>query len=470
MNETAATNKISLVEILASLSHALDLTSGQPMGHSQRTCLIALRIGSLVGLSEREMNSLHLATLMKDAGCSSNAARMVEIFGSDDLHAKRMSKVTDWTNLADAAKYVCNHAFPESPLLLRAVRILKIITHKSECSEQVAQSRCDRGSQIALNIGLGQDAALCIQHLDEHWDGNGIPRQVKGDKISLLGRIVCLSQTLEVFSKTFDLSTAYQMLRKRSGSWFDPSLVKVALSFEKDAAFWNSVENSALEALLAINFVGAPVSVNEARIDAICMAFAQIVDAKSTFTAQHSFRVSGYAVEIAEKMGLEAGRIAEIRRAGLLHDLGKLGVSNTILDKKASLTPAEWEVIRKHPLYTHEILKHIKGFSRINQIASAHHERLDGKGYYLGMKGSEIDLDMRILAVADVFDSLSATRPYRAAINLEDVFKILKREEGVALDSTCIPTLREIFTGSRSTKLMKISTIPVRTFQHDLAA
>ncbi len=95
MNETAATNKISLVEILASLSHALDLTSGQPMGHSQRTCLIALRIGSLVGLSEREMNSLHLATLMKDAGCSSNAARMVEIFGSDDLHAKRMSKVTD---------------------------------------------------------------------------------------------------------------------------------------------------------------------------------------------------------------------------------------------------------------------------------------------------------------------------------------------------------------------------------------
>ena len=390
-------------------------------------------------------NSLYLALLIKDAGCSSNAAKMAEIFGSDDIAAKRMSKVTDWTNLADAARYVCAHSAPDSPLLARAARILHIISHKTECSEKVAEARCFRGAQIALNIGLDENAAACIRHLDEHWDGQGIPRHLKGDQISLLGRIACLSQTLEVFTKTFDVATGYQMLKKRSGSWFDPELVQAARAFEKDHDFWRNVHHNTRESLLRHDFEQTAIAVSEARIDAICVAFAQIVDAKSPFTAEHSFRVSAYAAEIAVNLGLSKESVSLIRRAGLLHDLGKLGVSNMILDKTSPLTEEEWETVRRHPKYTHEILKPIKGFARINQIASAHHERLDGRGYYLGLTGAELDIEMRILAVADVFDALSAARPYREALPLERVFATLKRDDGTALDSSCIRALHSLY-------------------------
>jgi HD-GYP domain-containing protein (c-di-GMP phosphodiesterase class II) len=441
---------ISLAEVLSSLSYALDLTSGQPMGHAQRTCLIGLRLADLLNVPADARNSLYYALLMKDSGCSANAARMAEIFGSDDISAKQVSKITDWSNLLEAARYAAAHTLPGSSLLARARRLLHIVSHKEETTDALMLSRCDRGAQIALNLGLGEEAAECIRNLDEHWDGKGGPAHRKGDAIPLLSRIACLAQTLEVFAKTFDIPTAYEILRKRSGKWFDPEVVRAACSFEDDQAFWEDVFRNTQTALLALDMRAAIEAASESRIDAICDAFAQIVDAKSPFTAQHSSRVSIYAVLIGSALGLPEARLTLLRRAGLLHDLGKLGVSNTILDKPGKPTDEEWNAIREHPRYTFEILKPIHGFARINEIAAAHHERLDGSGYYLGLNADQLDLDMRILAVADVFDALSAERPYRSALPLDAAFAILRKDEGIGLDSRCIAALRDIYQGHSS--------------------
>jgi HD-GYP domain-containing protein (c-di-GMP phosphodiesterase class II) len=438
-----------LAEVLASLSYALDLTGGQPMGHAQRSCLIGMRIGKELGLPEAQLTSLYHALLMKDLGCSSNAARMYEIFGSDDIAAKRVSKVTDWSNLADAAKYAAAHSLPNGSLLARAQRFLHIATHQAETSQALMQARCDRGAQIALAIGLGEDAADCIRHLDEHWDGRGAPRQVRGEAIPLLGRIACLAQTLDVFAASFSVEVAYEVARKRSGKWFDPRVVRAAQVFRQDAEFWQTTRGNPREALLTLDCRATVEAATEARIDAVCDAFAQVVDAKSSFTAEHSSRVCGYAVKIAQEMGIEGGRLTTLRRAALLHDVGKLAVSNAILDKPGMPTEEEWILIRRHPYHTQQILGRISGFERLTEIAAAHHERLNGTGYFAGRDGSSLDLDMRILSVADVFDALSAARPYRGALPLEEVFRILDRDAGVALDGDCIAALKTMNHSAR---------------------
>ena len=442
MQQLQADTYLSLADILASLSYALDLTSGQTMGHSQRTCLIGMRIAQEMGLPDHQQASLYHALLMKDAGCSSNAARMAEIFGSDDISAKRMTKITDWSNLLEAAKYVAAHTLPDKSLLVRARRMLHIVTHKVESSDGVMQTRCERGAQIALDIGLGETAAETIRNLDEHWDGQGGPYHLKGEAIPLLGRIACLAQTLEVFVRTFDLKTGFDVLQKRSGKWFDPELVRVAKTLQPQLEFWQSVQERPKEALLALEVRPAVERATEERIDAICHAFAQIVDAKSPFTAQHSFRVRDYAVEIGQEMGIMGVRLTTLRRAALLHDLGKLAISNTILDKPDRLTEEEWQTVRQHPFHTVKILQNIRGFERLTEIAGAHHERLDGKGYHLGLTAEQLDLDMRILAAADVFDALTAERPYRSALPLKEVYRIMDRDAGLGLDEECIAVLK----------------------------
>jgi len=429
---------LSLAEILSSLSYALDLTSGQVPGHTERACLLGMRMGATLGLDEAAMNSLYHALLMKDAGCSSSAARMFEIYGGDDIRANHAAKVVDWSHVVEAVRYAAAHALPESGLLARARRMLKI-AGMGGVTDKLMESRCSRGAEIALSLGLGALSAECIRYLDEHWDGQGAPYHLRGEQIPVLARIACLAQTLEVFSTTFGLDPAYEMLRARAGRWFDPEMVRVADSFRRDDAFWYSVRESPHATLLGLDIEAAAQPATEERLDAVCGAFARIVDAKSHFTGEHSSRVCAVTLEIADGLGITGPRRTTLRRAALLHDIGKLAVPNTILDKSAKLTDAEWDCVRRHPYYTQQVLSQITGFERLTEIAAAHHERLDGRGYFRGLGAEDLDLDMRVIAVADVFDALSADRPYRGALPPDEVFAILGRE---ALDPDCVAVLK----------------------------
>jgi HD-GYP domain-containing protein (c-di-GMP phosphodiesterase class II) len=436
---------LNFSQVLSSLSYALDLTSGYSMGHAQRSCLIGMRIAAEIGLSTALKTDLYFALLLKDSGCSSNAARMYEIFGGDDIASKSLSRVTDWDKLAEVVKYVANVSLPKHSLLARARKMLNVAVHGEGTTNELSHTRCSRGAQIALSLGMGAESAACISALEERWDGAGSPYHLKHTEIPLLSRIASLSQNIEVFFQTFDLATAYEIVGKRSGRWFDPELVKVALSFQDDDKFWSTVRENPAEALKQVDCEAVFHQATESRINAVCDAFASIVDAKSPFTGQHSTRVCQYSMEIAAAQGLSGTRLTTLRRASLLHDIGKLGVSNAILDKPSKLNPDEWIAVKRHPYYSAKILGGIDGFSRIAHIAAAHHERLDGKGYFQGLTGDQMDLDMRIVAVADVFDALHARRPYRDALPYEEVFRILDRDSGTALDSSCIDSLKLMY-------------------------
>jgi HD-GYP domain-containing protein (c-di-GMP phosphodiesterase class II) len=206
-------------------------------------------------------------------------------------------------------------------------------------------------------------------------------------------------------------------------------------AIENDEKMWTSLatRESALALVKELD-PGRSIVVDEGRLDSICEAFGEIIDAKSPYTQRHSKGVAEAAVSMATALGLSGGEITMCRRAALLHDLGKLGVLNTILDKPSKLDAHEWDIIRMHPFNTHNILDRIPHFQEIAFIASSHHEKLDGSGYHRGISGEELPLAARIMAVADIFDALGSARPYRKALETEEVdascYEALKQSLG----------------------------------------
>ncbi|MEO8688307.1 MAG: HD domain-containing phosphohydrolase [Solirubrobacteraceae bacterium] len=440
MKQDAGSMRLS--EVVGALSYALDLTEGEPPGHAVRSCLIGMRLAQELGLDATTRSDLFYALLLKDAGCSANSARMAALFGADDQIVKRTSKRVDWSGKLPAFMWSLRTAAPDGSLRERGRR-LKAIKDEGEVTRRLMEARCERGAQIALLIGLGTGTAEAIRALDEHWDGHGQPRGLQGEEIPLLARVVCLAQTVEIFHAAGGVRGAWGMARRRSGGWFDPALVDTLGLCLRDVAFWETLPDADAAAWEPEDRL---LRADESRLDRIAFAFAGVVDAKSPWTYQHSDRASMIAASLATMLGIDAAGVTGLRRAGLLHDIGKLAVSNRILDKAHGLSAAEAAIIREHPIVTAQILERVPGFRHLAPLASAHHERLDGGGYPHGLTAGELDLPMRILAVADVYEAVTSERPYRRAMSSERALAILRAEAPARLDAAAVTALGDLIS------------------------
>jgi putative nucleotidyltransferase with HDIG domain len=422
--------ELRLSEVLGALSYALDITEGQPLGHSVRTCLIGMRLAEELGLPDEERSALFYALLLKDLGCSSNAAKVTALFGTDDIAAKRALKLVDWSRYVHAGAYAFRTAGRDA-WLRNVVRAAKA---GPEGARELTQIRCDRGAEIAYMLELPDGAAEAIRALDEHWDGGGNPAGLRGAAIPLPARILGLAQTVEVFFSAQGLPAALRMAKRRSGRWFDPALVHVLLRLRDDSAFWGAVAGSQTDAQVALAEPHDQVLVaDDDRLDRIAEGFARVIDAKSPYTFRHSSRVAEIAVAIGSQLGFDALALRDLRRAALLHDIGKLGVSNTILDKPGKLTDEEFARIKRHPDYTERILGRIGQFAELTEVAASHHEKLDGTGYHRSLTRRQMSLPARALAVADIYEAMTAHRPYRDAMAPETALGLIARDVPHAL-------------------------------------
>lgn len=435
---------VRLSEVVSALSYALDITEGQAEGHAVRSCVIGMRIGQILGLGEVERSDLFYALLLKDLGCSSNAARLCNLFGADDLQLKQAHKLNDWTNPKASASYAMSYV-PGGSAIAKAWQVLVLAVKGRGSGREMVETRCERGADIARMLDLSNATQVAIRSLDEHWDGHGLPSGLSGDGIPLLARICCLAQTVEVFLAAHGQPAAYEMARSRSGTWFDPALVDALESFEFDASFWASLRQQDARALAAVLEPKDRIIVADAsRIDNVAEAFARVIDAKSPYTGQHSGGVARIAIGMANHAGVPREERTLLRRAALLHDIGKLGVSNLILDKPDKLTEPEMALMRQHPRYTDAILGRVRAFRDVASVAARHHERLDGRGYHSGLPGDKLSRLDRMLAVADVCEALSATRPYRAALPPQEVRKIIRAQAGTGLCAEAVEMLEGV--------------------------
>ena len=345
-----AAGAVRLSEVVSALSYALDITEGQSMGHAVRTTMIGMRIGRILGLSDEQRSALFYGLLLKDLGCSSNAARLTSLFGADDRLLKHAHKLTDWSASTQSARYAFKYSMPGRSRAAKAWHALMMGVREKGSGREMMQTRCERGADIARMLGLPKGAAEAIRGLDEHWDGNGMPYGMRGSATPILGRIASLAQTVEVFANAFDVRTAYEMAHARRGRWFDPVLVDCLDAFQLDAGFWaNLREADTLTAVRALEPADHVVHVDEERLDVVAQAFAHVIDAKSPFTATHSQNVAAIAVAAGDELGIEGSDRRMLKRAALLHDIGKL-VSNQHLDRRRARRGRE-ETCDSHPLH-----------------------------------------------------------------------------------------------------------------------
>jgi len=387
---------ISLSEVISALSYALDLTEGSVRGHALRSCLIGMRIGQEIGLGPEQMGALYYALLLKDVAGTNFASEL---------------------DLIDASR------------------------------------RAGRAANIMRKLGMGELAAEAVRCVDERWDGGGIPDRLKGEEIPLLARICSVARHLDIFASVRGVHGAMDTVLDRSGTWFDPGLVKTARSLDARGILWvhcqwGDDQPETRWAVLGLD-PGRREHLEAAEIDRVCEAFADVVDAKSHYTFSHSMGVADAAEGIAQRMGLAPDRVQLVRRAALLHDIGKLSVSNAILDKIGTLDAREWRTVRQHPGYTRRILERIAPFRELAVIAGQHHEKLDGSGYPHQLTARDLSVEARIVAVADIYGALSEDRPYRMGLEFNQIVPIMRDLAPLKLDSGCVEALVEIVTNHR---------------------
>jgi putative nucleotidyltransferase with HDIG domain len=436
------TKAIRSAELLSALSHALDLTEGQPQGHCTRVCWIGTHIGKAINLSAAELSDLYYTLLLKDLGCSSNAARICQLYLVDDLTFKADFKLIDGS-LSQALRFVLSHTGLKSGMAERFRAVVNIMKNGGEISRELIEARCHRGADIARQMGFSDRVANAIQSLDEHWDGRGKPEGIAARKIPTAAQIALMAQVADVFHMSAGKDAAIREIENRAGTWFAPDLVEVFVSLADWDGLWEPLASPQLQSHVISLEPGELIRIaSEDDLDRVAKGFAMVIDSKSPFTRGHSDRVALFTDMIAEELGQSAEHRRWLGRAALLHDIGKLAISNSILDKPAKLTDEEFATIKTHPVYSADILRGVSAFADMADIAGHHHERLDGKGYPHGLKGDQINLDTRIVTTADVFDALTADRPYRKAMTPVEAFAIMDKDIGTAFDPTCLAALK----------------------------
>ncbi len=440
INQTVPGLKLS--ELISALSHALDITEGQPEGHCIRCCWIGMHIGREMHLPEDQLWNLYYTLLLKDLGCSSNAARICELYLTDDLQFKRDFK-TVGDSLPQVLHFVLKHTGLKAGLAERFRSVLTILRDGRNIAQELIATRCQRGAEIARLLRFSEDVAQGIYSLDEHFNGQGRPDGLQADTIPMFSRIALLAQVIDVFQIADGAEAALNEIRERSGVWFDPLLVDAFERVAEKEEFWFALRADDITSrVVALEPRSYEVPLDDDYLDDIAAAFGQVVDSKSPYTSGHSARVALYTDLIAEALELSPERRRWLKRGALLHDVGKLGVSNSVLDKAGKLDISEWDEVKLHASYTETILSRISAFSELAKVSAAHHEKLDGTGYPRGLSAEHITLETRIITTADIFDAITAERPYRGATPIPKTLEIMAESLHTAIDERCFEALK----------------------------
>ncbi len=383
--------KVTLFDLILCLSTSMDLVSTKLVNHHKQVAYIASSIAMEMSLDKSIQHSLVLAGALHDIGALSYRDR---------------------------------------------IRILDFDVVNSE-------KHTILGSQLIKSFEPLAFLSDIIRYHHLNWKRENEYGYIDDD-IIMQGSILHLSDRVAVsIDKNKNIKNRIHFIKERikgnSGKLFSPKIVDAFLQLATKEEFWTDLQSESIDHILKNRVTNGDIILGLEQLKELSGFFSRIIDFRSSFTATHSSGVAATAKLLSIFLGFSHRDSDIIAIAGNLHDLGKLAVPNEILEKPGALNAKEFEVMRKHALYTYNILNHIEGFDIINSWASLHHERINGTGYPFGLKGDEISLGTRIMAVCDVFTALAEDRPYRKGMKKEEIIIILnKMAERLDLDSELV--------------------------------
>jgi HD-GYP domain-containing protein (c-di-GMP phosphodiesterase class II) len=411
-------------ELLGALSLAIDLGTGQPQMWVMQCCLVGMRFAQSLGLTVPERREVYNLSLLRHLGCTAASSRVAALFGSEmNLQG---SFLLDSKDTLRALAYMVKVAGQGESMPNRARYIANILAAGPGAKDEDDRMHCEVAVQLARRMNMD---ACTLDHLNqvyERWDGCGVPNGLKGEAIALPVRVVQLAEVAVTAWIAGGLDLVEKLSRVHAGRIHDPALVESFCRVAPD--LFAALDLPSLwDALLAAEPV-EPACLSGQQLDEALTAAADFADLKSPYFIGHSRRVAELAARSAEVCSLPASDVLKVRRAGWVHDVGRVGVSSAIWNKPGPLNDAEWERVRLHPHYTARIFARSPALESLGALAALHHERLDGSGYPRQWPAAMLSPAARMLAAANTYCALTEARPHRPAQTSDQAAAVLRRE------------------------------------------
>jgi HD-GYP domain-containing protein (c-di-GMP phosphodiesterase class II) len=402
---------LRLADLLAALSVATDLGMGQEPEKAVRTCLVATQLARAMDLPDPEVRDVFYTALLKHLGCTAPSHETAYLLGDDLAGTPR----TERTDIASRREMLALTAAVGKGMGVHRVRYLvRTLAAGKQAGRAISRAVCEVGALMAERLRLGAGVRTGLFHSLERWDGRGEAHGLAGEDLSLPARVSAVAAQAVIFERLGGPDAAVEMVRRRAGGWFDPA-VAACLERVGPALLRRLAEADVWTEVLAVE--PRPVRrIAQAELDEVGQVFADMVDLLTPFTLGHSTGVAELAGEAAGCLRLPAGAVGMVRRAALLHDLGRVAVSSHVWERPGALTAAQREQVRLHPYHSERILTRSAVLQPLARIAGMHHERQDGSGYHHGAAGAQVPVEARLLAVADAYQAMTQDRPYRAAL------------------------------------------------------
>jgi HD-GYP domain-containing protein (c-di-GMP phosphodiesterase class II) len=435
---------LRLADLLAALSVATDLGMGQEPEKAMRGCLVATRLARATDLPEDEVRDVFYTTLLQHVGCTAFAHETAPLFG-DDLAVVAQAERTDAASRRETLAFMA--AVGRGTGVHRLGHLARTVT----AGKEIARAVCEVGALMADRLRLGLGVRLGLLHSMERWDGRGEAQGLAADEIALPARFSAVATQAVIFDRLGGADAAVAMVRRRAGGWFDPALAEAfgrvgreLLGRLAEVDLWTEVLEAEPQPARRVPRTG---------VEEVAHAFADMVDLMTPFTLGHSAGVARLVGESAGPLGVSADDADLLRRAALLHDLGRVAISGAVWERPGALTSTQWEQVRLHPYHTERILARSPVLEPAARIAGMHHERQDGSGYHHGASGAEVPAGARLLAAADAYQAMTQDRPYRAALAPEAAARELEAAARAGrLDPECTRAVIEA-AGQRPTRV-----------------
>jgi HD-GYP domain-containing protein (c-di-GMP phosphodiesterase class II) len=417
------TERVRLADLLAAVSVATDLGMGQEPEKAIRACLVATALARQMGTGEAEVADVYYTALLRHLGCTATAHEEAWL-GGDELVSRPAAERADFGNPREG--FILLLQLGRGTGVDRVRHLARGLRSGKQGDQAILTALCEVGARLAERLGLGSGVRDGLYQSFERWDGTGTPQGLAADDICLPARLAEVAHQAVIFDRLGGPEAAIAVVRRRAGGWFDP---RVAEAFARSGAdildqvgardVWEAVLEAEPKPWRTIGTEG---------LDSLARALADMVDLKSPFMLGHSSEVAALSERAAVALGFGPEAVTNLRRAALLHDLGRVAVSNGIWEKPAALTTTERERIRLHPYQSERILARSRVLAPLARTAGMHHERLDGSGYHRGIAGAQVPAPARVLAAADAFQAMTQDRPHRRGLAPEAAAAALAEE------------------------------------------
>ncbi len=416
--------RVRTAELIAALCLATDLGMAFPFEHGLHTTLIAMRLANKLGIDRQSASQTYYACLLSHASCTTEAHVAAEVFGGS--LTTNLNPVMYGAGREALTGLLRALPDPRSPALVRAAQTARRLPRMARGQRPALTAACEVAGMLADQVGAPPSVPGLLAHLTERWDGKGPLRRAKGEQIPLPMRIVHVATDAAFQRLLGGVDHAAHLLRERADHAFDPEVAtcvveegREILALDESASAW--------EAVLALE-PPPPLVLEAAATDRALAAMGNFADLISPSLAGHAAGVAELAAAAAQQCGIDAVGVTAIRRAGLVHDLGRVAVHPRIWQKPGPLSADEWEQVRLHPYQTERVLSRSPFLAALAPIAGVHHERLDGSGYHRGCTVAALTMPARVLAAADAYHAMTEPRPRRQALPPEQAARTLGQE------------------------------------------